>query len=240
MNQKIKKTILKIAHPIIPHLYCRKSYSQAGEDVVIDYLLQSTYINKPTYLDVGSNHPVLGNNTYFFYKKGGKGVLVEPDETIIPLIRKIRPRDKFLNIGVGLSNQKESDFYIFEISGLSTFSKEEAVYRGTQGNYKIIKVSKVQLKLINEIIAENFDSFPDFLSIDIEGLDLAVLKTLDFIKYPIPIICAETCTYSENHIKPKDNTIVDFMISKGYFVYADTYVNTIFVNSKWFNSIRKT
>ena len=72
------------------------------------------------------------------------------------------------------------------------------------------------------------------LSLDIEGLDLEVLKSLDFEKYPIPVICVETCTYSENHIRPKDKTILEFVMSKGYEVYADTYINTIFVNKAWF------
>ena len=87
---------------------------------------------------------------------------------------------------------------------------------------------------INTLIAENFDDYPDLLSIDIEGLDLAVLKSLDYEKYPLPVICVETCTYSENHIRPKDPTIADFLSGKGYEVYADTYINTIFVNKKWF------
>ena len=65
-------------------------------------------------------------------------------------------------------------------------------------------------------------------------MDLLVLQSLNFDEYPIPVICAETCTYSENYIKPKDLRISEFMRGKGYFVYADTYINTIFVNSKWF------
>jgi FkbM family methyltransferase len=231
MIQKIKKVINKITYSGM------NTYSQAGEDVIIDFLLQGIGLHKLSYLDLGTNVPDWGNNTYLFYKRGGKGVLVEADETIIPLIKKIRPNDKILNIGVGLGNQKEADFYIFENNGLNTFSREEAECREREGKSKIKKITKVPLKPINEIIAENFDGIPDFLSIDIEGLDLPVLKTLDFNKYPISIICAETCTFSENHIKPKDNLIANFLLSKDYFIYADTYINTIFVNNKWFNSV---
>jgi len=54
------------------------------------------------------------------------------------------------------------------------------------------------------------------------------------IFYPIPVICVESCDYSETHIKPKDNQIIEFLTSIGYEVYADTYINTIFVNRKWF------
>jgi hypothetical protein len=95
-------------------------------------------------------------------------------------------------------------------------------------------VVKIKVQTVNTFIADHFPSFPDLLSIDIEGMDLAVLKTLDFERYPIPAICVETCTYSEDHIKPKDYSIQDYMLKQGYFIYADTYINTVFVNSKWF------
>ena len=117
---------------------------------------------------------------------------------------------------------------------MNTFNKKEAEQRVASGKFKIINTVKVPLTNINSIIKENFSSFPDLLSIDIEGLDLDVLKTLDYRKYPIPVICVETCTYSENHIHPKDKSIAEFMESKGYEVYADTYINTIFVNKEWF------
>ena len=237
--QKVKKLLRKNLYLIIYPNYSKDSFSQAGEDLIIDFLFQTVGISKPVYLELGTNNPYFGNNTYLFYLRGAKGVLVEPDYSEIPLIQKLRSKDKILNIGVGLINQKEADFYIFETIGLNTFSREEAEIRQKTGKNKIINVIKVPLKSINEIIAENFDTYPDFLSIDIEGLDLSVLKTLDFNKYPIPVICAETCTYSENHIKPKDYSTIEFMLSKGYFVYADTYINSIFVDIEWFNSRKK-
>lgn len=210
------------------------SYAQAGEDVVLDFLLKGLSISKPSYLELGVHSPDVANNTYLFYTRGARGVLVEADSSLVPYIQAMRPDDVVLNVGVGTGNENEADFYIFDVRGLNTFDKEEAEYRHKNGSFEIQQIVKVKLLTINEIILNNFKNFPDFLSIDIEGLDLPVLKTLDFEKFPIPIICAETCTYSENHIKPKNEAIMEFMKSKGYFVYADTYVNTIFVNETWF------
>jgi FkbM family methyltransferase len=211
------------------------SYGQAGEDAVIDFLFSEIRLTTPSYLELGVHTPDTGNNTYRFYRRGSRGVLVEADKTLIPTIKEKRPHDTILNIGVGISNEAEADFYIFDVQGLNTFSKEEA-YKRNEGKYKIKEIVKVPLVSINRIIGQNFKTFPDFLSIDIEGLDLAVLKTLDFQRFPVPVICAETCEYSENHIKPKDKSIENFMLSNGYFVYADTYLNTFFVNEKWFYS----
>jgi len=214
------------------------SYAQAGEDMVIDFLLEGVGI-QPTYLELGTNHPRFGNNTYKFYRRGCHGVLVEADPSLIPCIRKARRRDKVLNVGVSAHEETVKKFYIFSCPSFNTFDEKEALGREKTSAAKITAVVDVQLMSVNTIIEKNFERFPDFLSIDIEGLDLEVLKSINFEKHPIPIICAETCSFSDTHIKPKDKAIETFLTSKGYFVYADTYVNTIFVNERWFQRAGK-
>lgn len=213
------------------------SYSQAGEDLVVDFLLQGVGI-QPLYLELGTNHPKEGNNTYKFYRRGCHGVLVEADPSLIHAIRRVRNRDTVLNVGVGVDDSPSKRFFIFECSGINTFDEKEARDRDQNSSTKIKAVIDVPMMSINKIISKYLPRTPDFLSIDIEGLDLAVLKTLDFELYSIPVICAETCLFSETHIKEKDQEIEKFLATKGYFVYADTYINTIFVNKNWFHSVQ--
>lgn len=190
--------------------------------------------DKITYLDLGTNIPDFGNNTYWFYQRSNTGVCVEADPTLIKAIKQVRPKDKIINAGVAVSSDKEADFYIFNDPAISTFDKEEAERRTSSGQNKITKVAKVALVNINDLISQNFETYPDFISIDIEGLDLEVLKSLDFERFPIPVLCVETCMYSETHVRPKDQSVITLLNSKGYEVYADTYINTIFVNKSWF------
>ena len=213
-----------------------RSYSQAGEDAVIRFLFSDKNITNISYLDIGTNIPDLTNNTYLFYLSGSSGVCVEADKSLIEQIRKTRPRDKVLNVGVAAYAESEAEFYIFN-HGMNTFDKVEAKLRSKSGRFKILETVRVKLIDINTVISENFEERPDFLSLDIEGLDLSVLKALDFTRYPIPVICVETCMYSETNIRPKDLSIIEFMNTKGYEVYADTYINTIFVNRNWFYSL---
>lgn len=234
MMTGIKSLIKKTVYRVVPPPSVPASFSQAGEDAVLKFLFQDYGKGTISYLDLGTNIPDLNNNTYLFYRSGSTGVCVEADTSLIPTIQKTRPRDKVINAGVSVADETEADFYIFNISAINTFSKEEADYRSSFGNYRIVNVVKVPLVTINTLIRTNFSTYPDLISVDIEGLDLAVLKTLDFDAYPVPVICVETCTYSENHIRPKDTAIAEFMLTKGYEVYADTYINTIFVNKKWF------
>jgi FkbM family methyltransferase len=239
LKRLIKRIIFKFVKPPVHIKTIRNSYAQAGEDRIIKYIFDGVGISTPSYLEIGVYDPIECNNTFLFYQNGSRGVCVEADETLIPNIKRHRPEDKILNYGVGINDFEESEFYIFDVAGLNTFDKEEAIKRASLGTYKIVKISKVKLMSINTIIRENFKTYPDLLSIDIEGWDLKVLKTLDFNKYPIPVICVETCTYSENHIKPKELSISDFMLSKKYFIYADTYINTIFVNEQWFYNVNR-
>jgi Methyltransferase FkbM domain len=238
MLELVKKAIKRVVFNFIkpPIHYERNCYSQAGEDVIVNFLFEGKKIRTPSYLELGVFLPDWHSNTYLFYQKGSRGVLVEADETLIPNIAIVRPLDKLLNIGVGIKDDEFANFYIFDDPALNTFSKDEADSREKYGTHKIMKVSVLPLRSINAIISENFSSYPDYLSIDLEGLDFSILKTLDFEKYPIPVICVETCRYSENYIKTKNKEIINFMSLNDYFVYGDTYINTIFVNNKWFYS----
>lgn len=115
---------------------------------------------------------------------------------------------------------------------LNSFSKEsidEAVKMG----YEIIDELNIQVISTDNLI-RNFISVRDvsFLSIDVEGMDFAILKSWDF-KLSIPyVICIETIEFSSGSKRIDYNEIINFMEEKGYFVYADTYINTIFVNKK--------
>jgi FkbM family methyltransferase len=213
-----------------------ESFSQAGEDRILNYFFHSVGVLNPTYLDIGANDPVHCNNTYFFYKNGCNGVLVEADPALFEKLAKARKKDKCLNVGITFDERKEADFYIFSSRALNTLSKEEAEFREKNGSYRIERVIKIPLKTINEIIEENFKKTPDLISIDVEGIDLEILKSLDFNEHRPLAICVETITFSENRTEEKIIEILDFVTSKGYFVYADTHINTIFVDEERYRS----
>lgn len=213
------------------------SYSQAGEDAIFRFLFDDKKVKNITYLDIGTSIPDSGNNTYLLYKSGARGVCVEADTTLIPEIQRRRPRDTILNIGVAVGDKKEGTLHVFNPSGMNTLDEHEAQERLKSGKWKLVKKVTIPLVDINTIIRNNFDTTPTLLSIDIEGLDLPVLKDLDFKSYPIPVICAETCMFSDTYIRPKNPAIAEFLTTQGYEVYADTYINTIFVNKNWFHNV---
>ena len=80
------------------------TYSQTGEDIIINFIFNARGISYPSYLDIGAFHPYELSNTYFFYKKGSKGINIEPNPNSIQLFEELRPFDINLNIGIGASN----------------------------------------------------------------------------------------------------------------------------------------
>jgi FkbM family methyltransferase len=219
----------------------QKSYSQFGEDIIIAtifYLLKKKSI---TYLDIGANFPKHFSNTFYFYKKGNKGICIEPDIELFNYYRKIRPRDTVYNIGVGMNDideEKEFYFYKDERKGLNTFSQERVLENETTNPVKAEKTS-VTLRNINKIIRENFKAPPDLLSIDIEGLDFDVLKTLDFSCNAPLVVCCELTILAEGNHVIEHTALKDLLLSNGYFQYANTFINGIFVHNTCEAAVRK-
>ena len=116
-----KKALKKLLFLIFPELKFErqnidKSYSQVGEDRILAFLFSDKKMNVISYLDIGTNLPVISNNTYLFYTRGSNGVCVEADKSLIPLIKKFRPNDRIINAGVSINQiETHADFYIFDV-----------------------------------------------------------------------------------------------------------------------------
>ena len=206
----------------------QSSYAQCGEDLILNFLFGLLKISKPTYLDIGAHHPTYLSNTYLFYRNGSTGVCIEPDPRLYLGIKAGRPRDICLNIGIAAGGDNNLKFYVFNDPTMNTFSetiKQEQLRAGLVLQQEL----RVEVQSINTVIARHFPSCPNLVSLDTEGMDLAILQTLDFNLYRPEVFCIETLTNTDVR---KMSEIISFMISQGYVVYADTFLNTIFVEQK--------
>lgn len=231
------KSILVKLHRRITERFRSKnqSYSQAGEDRIMNFIFNGLKKKKIKYLEIGSYHPKYINNTYLFYKDGSSGVCIEPDPILFRRLKRVRRRDTCLNVGVGTTKRDATSFYIMSSKTLNTFSEKEAKRYETFGQ-KIEQIVQVPMLTINETIEKHFSACPDLLSVDVEGLDFDIIKSLDFNKYKPDVICIETITYTEDNTERKVQELIDYICQKGYMVFGDTYINTIFVNTeKWQN-----
>lgn len=214
--------------------YGKISFSQSGEDLIIDFLFNAIGITYPTYIDIGAHHPFYLNNTAIFYQRGCRGINVEPDPNLFPLFEKYRSFDKNLNLGVS-DETGLLDFYIINVPTLNTFSKSDALTYSLEGNYFITEVKQINVDTFNNILELYFDrKVPDLLTIDAEGVDEIILKSINFETSPPIIICIETISFSSVGKGVKNKKIIDFLVEKGYLLYADTNINSIFIlREKW-------
>jgi FkbM family methyltransferase len=215
--------------------YARTSYAQCGEDLIIEHIFNQLNIPQPSYIDIGAHHPRYLNNTYLFYLKGSRGINIEPDPDLIAKFTAMRPEDHNLNVGVGEADG-EADFYLMTEPTLNTFIKEEAENaRKVSEHYKVREVKKLKVRTVAGILKEFAGGrFPDLLSIDVEGLDEQILRSFNYNEQSPVVLCVETISFSPQGAAEKKTGLIEFLKAQGYFVYADTYINTIFVKTeKW-------
>lgn len=193
--------------------YWRASYSQFGEDVVLQNLFAGR--DRGVFVDVGCFHPKKYSNTYALYKRGWSGVNVDTSSLKIRLFDALRPRDHNAVAAV-TDRPREVTLYKFgELSVLDTIDEETA------------KLWKVKFELdfeeerirglpLNDIIAEA--KLPgtgiDLLSIDVEGHELSILETFDFAAYRPEVVVVELHARDLEEVLGAD--LYDLLRARGY------------------------
>jgi FkbM family methyltransferase len=215
--------------PLLPP-FAGYHYAQHAEDVILwDLVSAWLKINPATYLDVGAYHPVRSSNTYLFYERNCQGVLVEPNPALWEILAKVRPRDVLIRGGIGIDGKdSEADYYVISGDGqLNTFSKESAerlpVISG--GYHTIQKVLRLPLLGINGLMQKHWGGPPTLLSIDVEGLELPILQSIDWKRYRPAVVCVETG-------RDANPAIHKLMAAQAYNVRGGTFLNTIFVDRR--------
>jgi len=234
----IKKAINIIERKLYPFKTTPRgytSYSQCSEDLIVRYIFNLRGISKPTYLDIGANDPFYISNTALFYVNGSRGINIEANPRLLNNFKKRRPEDVNINVGIG-NRDTILDFYVINDPTLSSFSKDECEKFIATGKYHITDTIKVKITTIQKIIDKhNNGVFPDYLTIDTEGMDLEILKTIDYSQNAPKVICVEAADYSPIGAGERRTELIDFLVSKGYYEYASTNLNAIMVmRDFWF------
>ena len=188
------------------------SYSYGGIDSLVANIFKNN--NDGFYVDIGCGHPIKNNNTYLLNKRGWKGINIDLDEENIDLFNIYRKNDENINIAVSNDN-KEVDLYFYHSkSAINTISKEAANYQKA----KVSSVKRVKSKTLNEILINSkFKGVQiDFLSIDVEGSELLVLKNFDFKKYSPKIIVVEYLDLSLPKLEIKNLNVKNVINSQLY------------------------
>jgi FkbM family methyltransferase len=208
--------------------FTTKIYSQEGEDII----LSEFFPNKTDgfYIDIGAHHPMRFSNTYMFYKSGWRGINIDAMPNSMKPFRSKRRRDVNLEIGVS-GEEGTMTYYMFDDFALNGFSKDLSKERDKNSNFEILEERSIKTYPLSNILDEYLPKGQkiDFMSIDVEGLDLMVLESNDWKKYSPSMILVESIGDDIDSIMKED--IYLFLRKKGYKIVAKTYRTLILKKS---------
>jgi len=165
------------------NLNSRIIYSGEGEDVILHNMFLGR--ERGFYVDVGAHHPKRYSNTYLFYKRGWRGINIDAAPGSMRSFSKVRPGD--INLEVGCAKYAGlKEFIVYDEPLVSTFSNDLVQERTTRNtSWHILDRVMVDVMPLSEILDRHLPQKQkiDFMSIDVEGLDLEVLESNDWSRY---------------------------------------------------------
>jgi FkbM family methyltransferase len=200
----------------------KKSYAQSGEDLILNLLFSK--VKHGFYVDVGANDPFFQSNTHFFYKKGWRGLNIDANAKSIKKLSRFRKRD--LNVEALVSNRDEEiQYYYYEKSAYNGCVFREDIPSKLLNSKKIKSISLTAL-----ILRWNIKDI-NFLSIDVEGLDLEVLESLDLANIRPQAIIIES--FSSDLTNDIDSDISKHLQNFDYRYFCRTVTNTIYLSKEF-------
>lgn len=210
-----KRFFVALVNDLLP---MKKSYSQHGEDRFILETLKNFNLENSVYVDVGANHPSSISNTYLLYRNDMSGIIIEPNQELIQLFKVFRKKDIKLMLGCSDVTAVKK-LFISKTPALSTFDLNHKHYRDKD----LHRVRYLPVLKLDDVLTEMDMEFINLLSIDVEGLNVEVLKGSKKSLERTLMLCIEF-DY-DNHI----NVYTD-ILGEGFELVEKFGCNAIFLN----------
>ncbi len=196
----------------------RKKYSQHNQDwIVRNYFFKN--IKDGVFCDVGGNHPLNINNTRYFEELGWTGYAFEPLPHMEPLWKKHRKAILF----PFAASDKEGDVVFSAVKDTTgwedmlSFVKETSSVEHQYESEDIV----VKARRLDEVFKEEGIVKIDYMSIDVEGHELNVLKGIDFQCVDISVLTVENNSSGGSVDALCGNReIREFMFENGYTLWG--------------------
>jgi FkbM family methyltransferase len=217
--------------------YCNinltSSKSQEAQDVIVnqDFFAQ---VCEGVFLEVGGADGITNSNTYAFeVDKSWSGILIEASPSAFLLMSQRAERKHSVKVHGGVADSEGNATFI-DISGpqaqlscIKEFASPGHLERIRQemtanGLGKRTDVQVLIKPVTQWLVAHNIFHV-NFFSLDVEGAELLVLKTIDFERITIDVITVEI----NEHV----NEIIALLKEKGFRVHKQLTLGVIFCNS---------
>ncbi len=216
--------------------YLKSSYSGGAQDLIINYFFKNK--KKGFYVDVGCYHPYNGNNTKLLYDRGWSGINIDLDYHTIDFFNYVRKRDENINVAISEIEGEKDLFFFHNRSAINSLS--EIRKKGAK------EIRKIQTKTLNSVIENSKfkNEKINLLSIDVEGHEIEVLRSLNLNKYFPEMIVIEFLDrdildnlefHNQNINQILNSEIYKYMIKNNYYFVNWLHSDLVFVHK----SVRK-
>jgi FkbM family methyltransferase len=198
---------------------------QAGQDLLAYLYFRGK--KDGFFLDIGAHDGRTYSNSFVFEQLGWRGVCVEPLPDVFELLRRNRRCDCCQAALAGYSDPQASFIHALGVNTLSGLEWEMADSHEGWIVQEGGRPERITVKAMT--FPELMDGYPgirtiDFLSLDVEGAELSILKTIDFDHYNFGLITVE-CVEEKNG---EGEALRGFMAASGYGVLADLGLDLVF------------
>ena len=206
-------------------------YSQDKQDSYLETNVFKGYKNG-FYVDVGAHDGVSFNNTLYFEKNNNwTGINIEPIKSVFDKLVINRSDNINLNYAI-CNNDGETEFYCNTnytemISGIKDTFHSKHLERLERENKKMgstTEVIKVNTRKLETIFDENKVSHIQYLSIDVEGAEFEVIKSINFDKVFIDVIGFE------NNYNDASIPIIEYLQDKNFVVFHESTLDIFMIN----------
>lgn len=198
-------------------------WSQNGEDEWLD-----RHFHRKAhgfYVEVGAYDGVNLSNTRYFEGRGWTGILIEPDPVMADRCRQSRPRSKTFQCAAGAPGA-EPYVTFHRVAGGEAYSSTtlDAAHQQRLGKMGLEWQSmRVPQRTLDSILEEVSPPAIDFVSIDVEGGELAVLQGFDLARWKPGVVLVE------NNAKRRAAAIRRYFVGKGYAYSHSIDVNDFYL-----------
>jgi FkbM family methyltransferase len=179
-----------------PAEWCpRPTFSLHGEDVIALAILERSgrLPAEGVYVDVGAFHPTFASNTAVLAQRGWRGICIEPNPVMAERLRAARPGDLVLEVAVGSSRREGHLNFFYEWASSNTLDDDFAKFISDTQGVEISQQIRVDVIPLAQILAEHVptEATIDFMSIDVEGMDLEALRSSDWQQFRPSLVAVE-------------------------------------------------
>lgn len=182
------------------------------------------------YVDVGAYHPRAVSNTALLHDAGWRGINIEPNPVMAEYLRKLRPGDVTLQQAAGTPRRTADLLFFGDWASSNTLDPDFGEMIATDQNVPVQRSIPTEVVPLRDVFAEHVPSSVviDFLSVDVEGMDVEVLESNDWGRYRPSIVAVEDLTLRLE--EPAGSAAFRLLHDEGYRFVAHALKTSFYVS----------